>query len=534
MLRPRVFSEHQVAYARFSNRINETGWAELELVTNAHQLDSVQAYYAGYLEGHLTSHLIDSYRKSLGYGSNGDMHNDLCKNYTDFIETNLAAVEHHIKVSEKNRHREEEEDPSKGDYWHEISLTLHQLAGIDDGYSNLSNPKHHSKLSPCGVFLINMADEQEDIDEYIDDDGLPKTDNPGHMNKCSAMVKWLPHQGEVLVAHNTWAKYSSMLRILKKYTFNFSTSKAKSISFSSYPGLVYSDDDFYITSQNLIIQETTIDTYDSGVYDGLEAKNVVMEFIRNVVANRLATSGSQWAKLFSRHNSGTYNNQFMIVDLKELDTKGRPVIKPGFFTVLEQQPNMIRWEDMTDYIRSTGYWASYNVPFFFEIYEYSGFLKQFQKVGDYRSHRETARAKIFAREEASIVNVTSLYHLMRYNDFTKDPMSRCEACSPPYSSELTIAARSDLNDPKGKYSENDLKFSLSGAIDAKVTSSQLAKHLEFVAVSGPTDESQPAFDWSKFPGNEAKHLDQPKVWKFKPLVTKWNDGNNFPNYKFNL
>ena len=508
MLRPIVFSENQVAYARFSNRINETGWAELELVTNARQLDSTQAYYAGYLEGHLTSHLIDSYRKSLGYGSNGDMRNEQCKNYINFINANVVFVQQQIKVF--------------------------QLTGIDDGYSNLSNSKPHSKLNPCGVFFLNMADEQENIDEYFDEDEKPKTDNRKHGSKCSAMVKWLPHQGEVLVAHDTWTKYFSMLRILKKYTFNFSTSMAKSISFSSYPGLVFSDDDFYITSQNLIIQETSIDAFNSSVYKGLGAENVVMEFIRNVVANRLATSGSQWAKLFSRHNSGTYNNQFMIVDLKELDTTGRPVIKPGFFTVLEQQPNMIHWEDMTDYIRSTGYWASYNVPYFFEIYKYSGFLEQFQEDGDYRSHRDTACAKIFAREESSIVNVTSLYHLMRYNDFTNDPLSRCEACSPPYSSVLTIAARSDLNDPKGKYTKDDFTFGLYGAIDTKVTSSQLAKHLEFVAVSGPTYEGQPPFDWSKFPRKKAKHIDQPKVWMFKPVITKWKDGNDFPYYNFDL
>ena len=123
---------------------------------------------------------------------------------------------------------------------------------------------------------------------------------------------------------------------------------------------------------------------------------------------------------------------------------------------------------------------------------------------------------------------------MRYNDFTNDPLSRCEACSPPYSSVLTIAARSDLNDPKGKYTEDDFTFGLYGAIDTKVTSSQLAKHLEFVAVSGPTDEGQPPFDWSKFPRKKAKHIDQPKVWKFKPVITKWKDGNDFPYYNFDL
>jgi hypothetical protein len=44
----------------------------------------------------------------------------------------------------------------------------------------------------------------------------------------------------------------------------------------------------------------------------------------------------------------------------------------------------------------------------------------------------------------------SMMKMMRYNNFTLDPLSRCD-CDPPYSSELTIAARSDLNPANGKY-----------------------------------------------------------------------------------
>jgi hypothetical protein len=34
------------------------------------------------------------------------------------------------------------------------------------------------------------------------------------------------------------------------------------------------------------------------------------------VANRLAVDGKSWTKIFRRHNSGTYNNQWMVVDYK--------------------------------------------------------------------------------------------------------------------------------------------------------------------------------------------------------------------------
>jgi hypothetical protein len=55
-------------------------------------------------------------------------------------------------------------------------------------------------------------------------------------------------------------------------------------------------------------------------------------WIRNLVANRLANNGSEWAKWFSLFNSGTYNNEWMIVDYKQF-TPGQP-LRPGLFTVL--------------------------------------------------------------------------------------------------------------------------------------------------------------------------------------------------------
>jgi hypothetical protein len=35
---------------------------------------------------------------------------------------------------------------------------------------------------------------------------------------------------------------------------------------------------------------------------------------RVMVSNRLARSGKEWTKLFEKFNSGTYNNQWMVLD----------------------------------------------------------------------------------------------------------------------------------------------------------------------------------------------------------------------------
>jgi hypothetical protein len=60
-----------------------------------------------------------------------------------------------------------------------------------------------------------------------------------------------------------------------------------------------------------------------------------------------------------------------------------------------------------------------------------------------------------------------LYLKNRYNNFTLDELSECK-CTPPYSAELTIASRCDLNQINGSYPDLPLGHRVHGATDAKV------------------------------------------------------------------
>ena len=82
-------------------------------------------------------------------------------------------------------------------------------------------------------------------------------------------------------------------------------------------------DDFYLTSAGLATTETTLFVYNKELYRNLSSDFAVYEPIRVMVANRLAQFASQWGKMFEKYNSGTYNNQWMIVDYKKInETKG--------------------------------------------------------------------------------------------------------------------------------------------------------------------------------------------------------------------
>lgn len=68
-----------------------------------------------------------------------------------------------------------------------------------------------------------------------------------------------------------------------------------------------------------------------------------------------------------------------------------------------------------------------------------------------------------------LVFLFQFFPFSRYNDYKHDPLARCN-CTPPYSGENAISARSDLNPADGKYPIAALGHRQHGGIDAKVSS----------------------------------------------------------------
>ena len=266
---------------------------------------------------------------------------------------------------------------------------------------------------------------------------------------------------------------------------------------------------------------------------------VVLEWLRNILANRLATDGASWAATFSKHASGTYTNQWMVVDSNKF-VPGTPP-PDGTLTVLEELPGNIAVHDGTPSLRGdagatywdASAWASYNVIFDRELFVLSGAQELVDKYGGisgpgaYYSLLNTSRANIFRRGAAAVDGLESMQRLIRLNDFTTDPLSRLGCgSSPPYSATNAIADRSDLNEKKGDYYIPDLGFGDSGGIDAKVTLLSWVKaadlahgELPLVAQSGPTvSASCPVFSFSNTTV-KAKHEGLPDVFNF-PWVVK--------------
>lgn len=286
--------------------------------------------------------------------------------------------------------------------------------------------------------------------------------------------------------------------------------------FSSGVGLLASLDDFYVvTSQTaqLVVIETTHDNYNPTLFQYVQPKSNLC-WLRAYVANSLATNGDSWAKLFSTHPSGTYTNQWQIMDMAQFKMGQKPT--SGFFTLLEEIPGFVKHRDMTNFIVDNLYWASYNIPYLEEISVRSlnnrACLAGQKRLNETASCWEScARANIFRSRQSKITNLDEFKTLMQYNDWENDPMSEGDPCS-------AIACRRDLeplarkNYPSGA---TDSKVSSVSRVFARSRSDNLASdgYPKIDIKYGPTSDTQPVFCWSNQPQKYA-HFGQPDCFDF--------------------
>ncbi|XP_070812719.1 putative phospholipase B-like 2 [Pituophis catenifer annectens] len=505
-----------VAWANLTDGIQDNGWAVLDLTTNEKYNDSIQAYAAGLAEAAVSEQLIYMHwmNTMVSYCGPFTYQTDYCQKLKNYIEANLKWMEQQI-----------EQAGMDSAYWHQVRLVLLQLKGLEDGYNGqISFPTGSFSIAPFGFLLFQLGGDLEDLESAFH---KPEEEDALGSGSCSALIKFLPGHQDLLVSHDTWNNYEAMLRILKKYTLPFRTSPRSDTTipghtqaFSSYPGTIFSGDDFYILSSGLVSLETTIGNSNSDLWKFITPDNSVLEWLRNIVANRLARTGAEWAAAFEKFNSGTYNNQWMIVDYKFF-VPGVVVPQRGLLTVLEQIPGMVITADMTKLLYQEGYWASYNVPYFQDIFNTSGLPALVQKYGDWFTYEKTPRAQIFRRNQTLIQDMDSMIRLMRFNNFLQDPLSRCQGCNPPQNGENAISARSDLNPANGTYPFGALYQRRHGGTDMKVTSFEMMKNYSFLAVSGPTWDDLPPFQWSTSPYCNISHMGQPDLWKFSPIQVHW-------------
>jgi hypothetical protein len=480
------------ATAQLKDHKDSSGWYVLDLLTNSAFSDNDQAYCAGFLEAALTQQQIwDSWRNNM----NGTSAN-ISLAMANFITEQDAWVRQQAAEATSAI-------DTNGEYWIQVGLSLAQLDGLFDGYNAYSSSS--AQLSYTEFLYYTLAFEVGDIQSAINE-----ANTHSMSMHCSVLIKPSPNNEELYQSHDTWDAYSTMLRVYKHYTFNFNTASnlAPSVSFSSYFGNPYSGDDFYITSANLVVLETTNSVYNMSLYNYVTT-HTVPYWIRILVANRMAACGERWSEIFARHNSGTYNNQWMIVDNKLVES-GMDSYPPNTLWVLEQIPGFCVSDDLTSVLNAQGYWASYNVPYFPFIYDISGYGNPIM-CGEPKwcSYENCSRANIFRRVQDSVVDLASYKHVMRYNQWQTDPFSLRDACA-------SVSARCDLNVPWATH----VQYQAYGGIDNKLTTNKWSASRRAEIVCGPTWDSQPPFAWTEQWSSTNLYYGMPTVFAFDYVEAK--------------
>jgi len=293
--------------------------------------------------------------------------------------------------------------------------------------------------------------------------------------------------------HSTWIFFSFLTRVWKHIHLPFSSvmNVADSVSMSSYPGVMSSNDDFYQLSSNLVTIETTNSIFNMSLYEYV-VPQTLLSWQRTTLANRMATGGSSWNSIFSKHNSGTYNNQWLIVDYNKFTAKSPTDV----LWIVEQIPGLVVGADQTSVLKSQSYWASYNIPFYKEIFDMSGYPQMVAKYGDDFTYNHCPRANIFRRNQTMVQDVEHMKSIMRYNNFEHDPLSEGTGSG-------AICARVDLN-PTGA-----MPF---GCTDSKITSVARVHSGKVEAICGPTADQQPPFSWANW--TAYPHKGMPEVFDF--------------------
>ncbi|XP_062991049.1 phospholipase B-like 1 [Elgaria multicarinata webbii] len=487
------------AYGYYNDTVHSTGWGILEIKAGygSQTINNEDLMFAaGFLEGYLTaSHMCDHI---------ANLYPQLIKNFV--IEKEVK----HFMGKQDQWTRQQIKNNKDDPFWRHAGYIIAQLDGLYMGTVEWAKQQKRTPLNAFQVSFLNAVGDLLDLIPALFSDSAGSNYNvmsggsrryQWEMGHCSALIKVLPGYENIYFAHSSWFTYAATLRIYKHWDFKIDDpqTSAGRASFSSYPGFLVSLDDFYILGSGLIMLQTT-----NSVYNHSLLRQIVPESLfawqRVRIANMMADSGKTWAQTFEKQNSGTYNNQYMVLDTNKV--KLQRSLDDGTLYVIEQIPKLVEYSDQTNILRK-GYWPSYNVPFHENIYNMSGYAEYVKKYGLDFSYEMAPRAKIFRRDQGNVTDMGSMKYIMRYNNYKKDPYARNNPCS-------TICCREDLN-PKTPVP--------AGCYDSKVADINMAAKFTAYAINGPpVEEDLPVFNWTRF--NRTKHQGLPDSYNFDFITMK--------------
>ena len=214
-----------------------------------------------------------------------------------------------------------------------------------------------------------------------------------------------------------------MIRTLKYFSWDFEGEnqiigmKPKTINFSSYPGILFSGDDFYLLNSKVGILQTTLSVINKFVYkDLIEIKNYIPEFMRIQIVNFISYSGEDWMNNYKNRKNHMYITQWLVIDYNLLAklNKGQNVDSKLLYLV-EEAPKSILTKDITKELLEKKYYGSFNLSYFPEHQDLLG-ISHYKNV-NFFSKEYNPRHYILENLEGEINNIDEFTKVLLYNGF---------------------------------------------------------------------------------------------------------------------
>ena len=144
---------------------------------------------------------------------------------------------------------------------------------------------------------------------------LMEKEKPGSGNNkapgnCSAFIATGSYtkDGKIVIGHNNWTSY--IIGQHWNVIADIVPEKGNHIIMDCMPGFIHSGDDFAVSSNGILITETTITQF-----KGFDSTGIP-EFMRARKASQYATNIDDVVKIFTTGNNGGYANDWLIGDTK--------------------------------------------------------------------------------------------------------------------------------------------------------------------------------------------------------------------------
>jgi len=442
--------------SQFLDDQNTTGWLYYYSNANPVYPDWLQMFTTGFMEGYLTYNYIwQNYENDIEYFKfqNEEIYSS---QVSGFITTQLAWISAQILANPTD------------DFWGLVNATFSQQVGLYNGYiaAIAKNLQPHMNLTFEQFYLLTYLSDLPDVISHFN----AELDLKLHTPKCSFLAKLL--NDSLITSHTTWDTYTGLMRTYKVLEFNLKNDlvTTERMSFSSMPGQLTSQDDFYIMDDNKFVTETTLISYNQSVFSWIHPSTLPY-WIRITVANLAYVNQEQWAFTYFNHRSGTYNNMWIVVDYNQYNNyKDNLKYAKNIIWYIEEFYVMTSAIDVTQQLLvKQGYAASYNVPYNLSIAAIAE---------DPTNYTNDPRAILFAKYAPGIKNLEQFEYVMRLNNYS-DTHNYCQA----------ISSRCDLN-PNTTFPW--------GALDAKVTADWLVGNHEAWLIAGPSSENLTPFTWNNW------------------------------------